>query len=242
VEKLINEALAMLQAGASISSIKKFLNLHRSDIANELLAEVAKRAGITSEELESSTGESFGKTREQRPKATFDIMAASLLGLMLLFRRDTAKVRKELRVNSTVAGVKTGKKFHKKYLALPTQKAKDKLLNKRLGDILNGAFRVKLFRRSGMFSKRYIVTETSSVVNVVKLKIAKVTGKKVMFIPETSHGHSDNCAPFEGRYWAIDSGVKLPPYHVNCQHIVKYMRELPKGEKITEKVPNDTKK
>jgi hypothetical protein len=242
VEKLINEALAMLEAGASISSINKFLNLHRSDIANELLAEVAKRAGITSEELESNTGESFGKTREQRPKATFDIMAASLLGLMILFRRDTAKVRKELRVNSTVAGVKTGKKFHKKYLALPTQKARDKLLNKRLGDILNGAFRVKLFRRSGMFSKRYIVTETSSVVNVVKLKIARVTGKKYLYIPVTTHGHSDECAPFEGRYWDVSSGVKLPPYHVNCKHVVKYMLELPKGQRVSNKIPEDPNK
>ena len=242
MEKLITTALLMLESGASIQDIKKFFNKHRSDIANELLEEVADRVGIPLEELKFDTGDSFGKTRVQRPRATFNIMAASLVGLMLLYRRDTVKVRKGVRENSTVGGVKLGKKFHKKYIASPTQKAKDILLSARLGDILNGAFRVKLFRRSGMFSKRYLRTEILHVKNIVEIKIAKVKGKKYLYIPDTEHGHSDECAPFEGRYWAIDSGVQLPPYHVNCAHYVRYIDKLPEGKKATGEIPKDVNK
>jgi hypothetical protein len=242
MEELISTAIKMLESGASIQDIRKFFLRHRADIANELLAEVADRVGISLEELKSNTGDSFGKTRIQRPRATFDIMVLSLIGLMLLYRRDTAKVRRGVRENSTVGGIKLGKKFYKKWLATPTQKAKDKILNARLGDVLNGAFKVKLFRRSGMFSKRYLRTEIMHVKNIVGVKKAKGVGKKFMFIPPTEQGHGDECAPFEGRYWAIDSGVQLPPYHVNCKHYVKYMDKLPEGKKATGSIPKDVNK
>ena len=233
LERLVNAAVLMFENGASIREIKGFLKRHRAEIANEMLLIVANRVGITLDELKFDTGDSFGETRFQRPRFTFDLMANSLLALFLLFRKDTTKVRKGLRSNSTVGGVKVGKKFYEKYTKVKTQKAKDEMLKRRLEDILNGAFKRKLFRRSGMFSNRYLRTEASHAGNRIKRKRAKINGKQFMYIPKTVHGHTDQCRPYEGRFWAIDSGVLLPPYHVNCKHVVHYLDELPKNQKVS---------
>lgn len=233
LETIVNKAVSMFENGANVSQIRAYLDSQRSFYANSLLVEVAERVGITLDELKFETGESFGVTRFQRPRVTYGFIVGAIVGMLLNYRRDMAKVRKEVRSNSTVGGVKLGRKFHKKYLAAKTQKAKDAMLDVRLGDVLNGAFKIKLFRRGGMISRRYVFTESKSAWNIVKRKASVILGKKYMYIPTTAHGHSDQCRPFEGRYWAIDSGVRLPPYHPNCKHYVIYSDNLPSNQKVS---------
>ena len=55
-----------------------------------------------------------------------------------------------------------------------------------------------------------------------------------MFIPKTAHGHLDECTSYENRYWAIDSGVPLPPYHPNCKHVIVYLKKLPKNQRVSD--------
>jgi hypothetical protein len=231
LEVILGRALQMFEEGVPLLKIRKYLLSNVGSISGQMIHKVADDVGISDEELKFNTGESFGTTRVQRPRNTFKLIVAATIGLLVLFKRDTAKVKKSLRANSTVGGVPLGGKFFKEYSKAKTKKDKDKLLKSKLGDVLNNTFKVKLFRRSGMISTRYLVNEAEHVDNKVKQKIAVVVGKRFMFIPKTAHGHLDECKPYEGRYWAISSGIPLPPYHVNCKHKVRYLKELPENQK-----------
>lgn len=236
LEIILDRAIKMFEDGASIREIRNYMNSQKGGIAKHLIQEVADRVGITSDELKFDTGDSFGTTRFQRPRNTFELIVAAVIGLLILFRKDLTKVRKGLRRDSTIGGVKVGKKFYDKFTGAGTKKAKDKLLKQRFGDILNGAFKVKLFRRSGMISRRYLVNEARHAGNIVKRRINEGKGKRFMYIPNTAHGYLDQCRPYQGRYWEIDSGVPLPPYHVNCKHVVQYLDKLPKNQKVSKPV------
>jgi hypothetical protein len=228
----MNEVVIMFENGASMREIRNYMESKQAGITRHMIQDVADRIGIPVDEFKFDTGDSFGETRFQRPKSTFGLIVAATIGLLVLYRRDVAKVRKQLRINSTIGGIQIGKKFFGKYTKAVTQKAKDKLLNVRIGDILNGAFRTKLFRRSGMLSSRYLRNEAMHAGNVVRQKRAELKGNQYVYIPKTAHGHMDNCSAYEGRFWEIGS-IPLPPYHVNCKHVAHYLDKLPEHQRTS---------
>ena len=104
IEQILREAVERFQAGAPIKEIRAFLFDRLPEVRTSLLEEVAQRLNVPVDEFKFDTGDSFGKTRFQRPANTWATIVSAVVAAMLLIRRDVAKVRKDLRVNSTIAG------------------------------------------------------------------------------------------------------------------------------------------
>ena len=233
IDAIIREAVVRFKAGAPITEIRAFLFDRLPEVRTSLLEDVAERLGVPVDELKFDTGDSFGKTRFQRPANTWATIVSAVVAAMSLIRRDVAKVRKDLRKNSTIAGQPVSATLWNRYDKAKTQKRKNAILGEGLGGWLNRGIGVKIFTRTGRISELYVKTETKHARERIKRKFRKSQGYKYIFIPITEHGHKDECRAFEGRFWAIDSGVALPPYHPNCKHVTRYFRELPKGKRIS---------
>lgn len=236
LEAVLERAIEMFFEGKSLKRIRAYIKSEVPSVTLALRQKVADRLGITLDEFTFKTGDSFNKTRFQRPRHTYSLVENAVIGAFAAIRRDYAKVRKQLRINSTVGGVRVTKKLYDAVNAQPSRTSQLEILDEGLRDWTTRALRIRVLARATNITSLYLTTEYVHARNRIIHQGMLFDGFKFMYIPKTAHGHLDECRAYEGRYWAIDSGVPLPPYHPRCAHTVTYLKKLPKNQRISNPV------
>lgn len=230
-EELLKELNKRFASGQSIKVIQQWLI--SVDIDQWLITELLSVSGVGKEFLFNHTGLSAGVTREERPKLTKNLIIKEVIKKTRTFRKDIKKVKKNPRSNSVIAGEKISKKFRDSLAKEPTQRELKKLMTEQIDLIESKLYLKQIDKIVTNRSFLYIQTEYRSVTNIKRRDERAKEGYKYIFINTTKHGHQDECKPFERKFFDIDSGVQLPPYHPRCKHKATFVKKLPARARVS---------
>ncbi len=230
-EKLLKELNKRFASGQSIKVIQQWLI--SVDIDQWLITELLSVSGVGKEFLFNHTGLSAGVSREERPKLTKTLIIKEVIKKTQRIRKDIKKVKRDPRSNSVIAGEKLSKKFRDALAKEPTQKELKKLMTQEIQLVEKKLYLKQIDKIVTNRSSLYIQTEYRSVANIKMRDEKAKDGFKYIFINKTKHGHSDECSPFERKFFDIDSGVQLPPYHPRCKHRASYLKTLPARARVS---------
>ena len=137
LQAIIDKAVAMFYDGKSLKEIKGFLEAQMPEASKSLRQEVADALGISIDEFTFETGSSFNMTRFQRPRNTYGRMIAAIVAAFAAMRKKVRQIKGsddpfELAINQ----LRLEKKYSKKWNNAKSKKAKDKVMEDAIADLL----------------------------------------------------------------------------------------------------------